>query len=368
MAATLDWISLSLVPGLGVGGYWRLIDHFKSPSEILRASEKELFRVEGIQKRQIGGLLSSVDHRAHAAKELDRLTAAGGTALSYEDPDYPPLLKHLTDPPPVLYILGQKELLSRPSVAMVGSRAATAYGRRIATTLAKNLAELSVTVISGLALGIDAESHKGALKGKGVTVGVLGCGLDVVYPRQNRFLYEQIAQHGAVVTEYPLGTRPEGFRFPARNRIIAGLSQGVVVVEAAKKSGSLITAQIALDYGRDVFAVPGQVDSFKSEGTHWLLQQGAKLVQRVEDIIEELGFDSIIDHGVQNGPSEENTYDIDPDALALLNRIDPYPQMRETVIEKSGLLPARVSELLLFLELEGLIEMLPGDKLRKISQ
>jgi len=196
---------------------------------------------------------------------------------------------------------------------------------------------------------------------------VLGCGLDVVYPRQNRDLYRRISEQGVLVSEYPLGTQPEGFRFPARNRIIAGLSKGVVIVEAAKKSGSLITAQLALDYGREVFAVPGQVDSHKSAGAHWLLQQGAKLVLGAEDILEEFpeGMIGLMDE--KPGEGGGRTFELDPDAETLLTHIEPYPQTRDELIERSGLSPARMSELLLFLELEELVEVLPGDKIRKIG-
>ncbi len=367
MASTLDWINLSLVPGLGLGGYWRLIEHFHSPTEVLRASQKELLNVKGIKERQIAGLFSQSDNQNRGEKELERLAALGGIALAYEDDGYPPLLKQLVDPPPVLFALGRYELLCNTAVAIVGSRAATSYGRRTAFNLGKRLAELTVTVVSGLALGIDTESHLGALAGQGNTVAILGCGLDVVYPRQNQSLYKQIAERGTLVSEYPLGTRPEGFRFPARNRIIAGLSQGVIVVEAAKRSGSLITAQMALDCGREVFAVPGQVDSCKSEGTHWLLQQGAKLVQRVEDIVVELDLPCNKDLNARKNAIQEQTFDIEPDALTLLNFIEPYPLMREELLTKSGFSPARASELLLLLELDGFIEMLPGDRLRKIS-
>jgi DNA processing protein len=365
MTAHLEWLNLSLIPGLGVGGYWRLVNHFGSPGEVLRASRRDLMRVTGIQDRQISGLFDGSDLQQRGEKEYERLAAFGGMLLSYTDPGYPKLLKELTDPPPILYLLGDPALLTQSMIAMVGSRAATSYGRRIAYDLAKGLSELSLTVVSGLALGIDAESHRGALTAAGRTVGVLGCGLDVIYPSQNGSLYRQLVEHGALITEYPLGTRPDGFRFPARNRIIAGVSQGVVVVEAARKSGSLITAQIGLDYGREVFAVPGQVDSFKSEGAHWLLQQGAKLVQRVEDIVVELSVPINMDGKKSSG--RDSHFDIDPDALALLEFIEPYPQMRETLIHVSGISPSRVSELLLFLELEGFVEMLPGDKLRKIE-
>jgi len=366
MASTLDWINLSLVPGLGLGGFWRLLDHFKTPSEVLRASKKDLLSIGGIQERQISGLFSSTGTDRRGEKELERLNALGGMALSFAEPGYPPLLKQLVDPPPVLYILGKSELLGTPGVAVVGSRAATSYGRRTAFNLSRKLAALSVTVISGLAMGIDTESHHGALDGQGGTVAVLGCGLDVVYPRQNRALYERIARQGALVSEYPLGTRPEGFRFPARNRIIAGLSLGVIVVEAARRSGSLITAQMALDCGREVFAVPGQVDSCKSEGAHWLLQQGAKLVQRAEDIVVEFDLPRQRIPPAQAVLKDDNDAELDPDAAALLAAIEPYPQQREALSDTSGLSPARLSELLLLLELDGLIEMLPGDKLRKI--
>jgi len=363
--STLSWLSLSLVPGLGLGGAWRLLHHFKDPSNILKASSAALAQVEGIRKNQIQGLSSKEDWHKPAVLELERLQSFGAHAICYDSPNYPPLLKQLVDPPLLLFVLGDPKILSNTSVAIVGSRAATAYGRRTSFQLAEGLTHYPITVVSGVALGIDTEAHRGCLHGGGETVAVLGCGLDVIYPKQNKSLYGDIAAHGAVVSEYPLGTRPEGFRFPARNRIIAGLSAGVVVVEAARKSGSLITAQIALDLGRDVFAVPGQVDSCKSEGAHWLLQQGAKLVATAADVADEYG----LSRAVQNNDNEtlsENDLDLDPDAVALLRLIDPYGMAREELIVNSEMVSARLSELLLFLELEGMIEVLPGDRVRKI--
>ena len=366
MAATLDWIRLSLVPGLGLSSYWRLIDYFKTPTAVLRASKKELLQVRGIREQQIAGLFTPDPGAVDGRHELDRLMAMGGFALSFEDPWYPPLLRQLSDPPPVLYALGRKELLTRPAIAIVGSRAATSYGRNIAFNLARNLSSSLLTVVSGLALGIDAESHTGALTSEGGTIAVLGCGLDVVYPPKNLELFRKIRTQGAVLSEYPLGTRPDGFRFPARNRIIAGLSKGVVVVEAAKRSGSLITAQIALDCGREVFAVPGHIDSCKSEGTHWLLKQGAKLVQSAADITEELSAPFPLQFSQEAELQQKNNCRLEPDAITLLNCLDAYPQMREELLVKTGFTPARVSQLLLLLELDGWIEMLPGDKMRKI--
>jgi DNA processing protein len=367
LAATLDWIRLSLVPGLGLSGYWRLIDYFKTPTAVLRASKKDLLQVRGIHEQQVTGLFAPIPGAADGRDQLDRLTAIGGFALSFEDPWYPPLLRQLSDPPPVLYALGRKELLTRSAVAIVGSRAATNYGKNIAFNLARKLSSSLLTVVSGLALGIDAESHAGALTGQGGTIAVLGCGLDVVYPSQNLQLFRKISTQGTVLTEYPLGTRPDGFRFPARNRIIAGLSKGVVVVEAAKRSGSLITAQIALDCGREVFAVPGHIDSCKSEGTHWLLKQGAKLVQSAADITEELAIPLPPVSPEEADLKQENNYLLEPDAATLLKHLDSYPQMREELLVKTRFTPARISQLLLLLELDGWIEMLPGDKVRKIT-
>ena len=367
MDSTLDWLSLSLVPGLGLGGAWRLLHHFKRPSLVLQSTPAKFAQVEGLRKSQLKGLLSGVDWYQKGEIELKRLEKFGAEVLSYDSPLYPPLLKQLIDPPLLLFVLGDPGLLAQKSIAIVGSRAATAYGRRTSFQLAEGLAGFSFTTVSGLALGIDTEAHRGTMSGGGNTVAVLGCGLDVVYPKQNQSLFRQIAKEGAVVSEYPLGTRPEGFRFPARNRIIAGISSGVVVVEAAKRSGSLITAQIALDIGRDVFAVPGQVDSFKSEGAHWLLQQGAKLVLGASDIADEYGMSFFSNMLTDKKKSSENNVELDPDAIALLQFIEPYAMTIEDLIVLSGMVPARVSELLLFLELEGIIEMLPGDQLRKIK-
>ncbi len=365
MAEALDWIRLSLVPGLGITGFWRLIDHFQSPAAVFRASRQEILRVKGIRENQVSGVLAGQETMARAQRELCSLADIGAAAVTFEDPRYPALLKKLPDPPPVLYVRGRLELLGVPAVAVVGSRAATAYGRRTAYALSRNLADSSLTVISGLALGIDTEAHAGALSAKGSTVAVLGCGLDVVYPRQNGRLFRDIAEHGLLVSEYPLGTPPEGFRFPARNRIIAGLSLGVVVVEAAQRSGSLITAQIALDTGREVFAVPGQVDSCKSEGTHWLLKQGAKLVQSIQDIVEELGMQAPAVGSRGEPTAVKDLPGLEPEAKDLLAKIDSYPIPRESLLETAGLAPGRFSELLLILELEGLVEILAGDQVRK---
>jgi DNA processing protein len=366
MVELVDWVSLSLVPGLGVTGYWRLVDHFGSPGRVLSALPRDLLQVPGIKASQIVGLEQADFVYRRGEEELRRLTRFSGQALIHSDEAYPHLLKQINDPPPVLYVQGRTELLKGSCIGIVGSRAATGYGRRIAFSLADNLSKASVTVVSGLAMGIDVEAHEGALDGAGGTVAVLGCGLDIVYPAQNNRMFRLIRERGALISEYPLGTRPEGFRFPARNRIIAGMSKGVVVVEAAKKSGSLITAQLALDEGRDVFAVPGQVDSFKSAGTHWLLKQGAKLVQTAEDILEELHPGRLLGRSNLKGNENELPQNLEPEARVVLHCLDAYACTRDELMVRSGLSAGRLSELLLLLELDGIVEVLPGDTLRRV--
>ncbi len=368
MAEILDWVSLSLTPGLGVSGYWRLVDHLGGPDRVLSSSRHDLLQVPGIRAGQVAGLGQSGPLYRRGEQELVQLAGFGGQAINPEDEAYPNLLRQISDPPPVLYVYGRTELLNGCCLAIVGSRAASGYGRRVAFSLAAHLAEMSVTIVSGLALGVDVEAHNGALSVGGGTVAVLGCGLDVVYPAQNTKIFRSIRESGALVSEYPLATRPEGFRFPARNRIIAGMSQGVVVVEAARKSGSLITAQFALDEGREVFAVPGQVDSFKSEGTHWLLKQGAKLVQTAEDVLEELRPGRPLEKADFPDNRAEISPILEPDALFLLNSLDSYACSRDALITKSGFSTGRVNELLLFLELDGFVEILPGDEVRRVKE
>lgn len=364
---TCDWLCLSLLPGLGPSGTGKLLAYFGDVQQVLRADANELAAVPGMRAKQLAGFNNLEEYRRQAIRQQERIISLGGQILTRDTPGYPEILGEIPDPPVVLYALGDTTLLKSRCVAMVGARSATAYGRRVACSFAESLAANSVTVVSGMALGIDSEAHGGALKAHGGTIAVLGCGLDVVYPRQNRLLYQEICKKGLLISEYPPGTQPEGFRFPARNRIIAGISLGVVVVEAARKSGSLITAQLALDFGREIFAVPGQVDSFKSEGTHWLLRQGAQLVASGTDIVEELQF-AACNVSEEKFRGVENTLSgLDPDAVALLQHLEPYPMSRDEVSEKSGLAPARLSELFLFLELEGHVEVLPGDMVRRVT-
>jgi DNA processing protein len=369
MNSLLEWLALSLAPGLGLRGWKKLMGEYGDPGRVLNSSAKELQkRVPGLNSRVYAGIQKDNLKKA-AEKELRKADTLQVSIITQMDSSFPDLLRNIHDPPPLLYVKGNPDLISSNCVGMVGARASTTYGQRIASDLSRRLTLRGVTVVSGLALGIDTASHKGALRGSGATVGVLGCGIDVIYPRQNENLYDEIASYGAIVSEYPLGTRPDAFRFPARNRIISGLSLGVIVVEAARKSGSLITADFALEQGREVFAIPGRVDSSKSEGTHRLLQNGAKLVHTIEDIMEELPVfvlsEKQDDKESENG-SEANT--LSKDEQNLLCFMDIYPQAIDTLIQKSGLLPQKVNELLLTMELKGVVESLAGQQFQLRSQ
>lgn len=363
MSSRHSWIALSLVPGVGVTAFWRLVAHFSTPQAVLQASPQELMQVSGLRESSLHGLGNQGPLAQRVEAELTGIARLGGEVLVWGDENYPEALARLTDPPPVLYTIGDSSLLHGPALAVVGSRAASSYGLRVAAQLSAQLAAAGVVIVSGLAAGIDAAAHRGALTA-GKTVAVLGCGLDKVYPKQNARLYEEIAAHGVLVSEYPLGTRPDGFRFPARNRIIAGLVSGVVVVEAARKSGSLITAQIALDYGRDVFAVPGQMDSCKSEGCHLLIKTGANLVLGVEDILKEIGLQQAESSAI---PGSRTAAVTEPETERVFRSIDVYPVAKDELVDATGLEAGRINELCLMLELEGLVENLPGNRVRRIA-
>jgi len=361
-----DWIGLSFVHGAGPALFYNLINRFGSPTEVLNAPGSVTKEIGSLRSGYLAELSDTGRLRRRAERELSELDKIGARALIRDESDYPELLKHIGQPPPVIYVRGRRSLLNMTSVAIVGSRAATSYGRRVSRTIARDLAWSGLCVVSGLALGIDAEAHAGALDGEGATTGVLGCGLDVVYPRGNQRLFERIKEFGLLISEYPLSTPPEGYRFPARNRIIAGLSRAVVVVEASQRSGSLITVQYGLEEGRDIFAVPGQVDSLKSAGTHWLVQQGASLAVSAADIVEQL----TIDPGCRRSQVKDcndSRPTLKPELEELWSMIEPYPQFREALLQRSGLQPEQFNEALLVLELEGLIETVPGDRVRKLT-
>lgn len=338
----------------------------------MAARAEDLATIKGI-KQQTALALTSQAATADAQQELDRCRQAGIVLISLDDHRYPELLRHIACPPPVLWAQGDVTLMASEALAIVGSRAASSYGLGVAEHLSKGLTGLGITVVSGLALGIDAAAHRGCLQTGGKTIGVLACGLDRMYPAANQRLRDQIiAANGLVVSEYPLGTAPEPFRFPARNRIISGLSKGVLVVEAAARSGSLITANLALEQGREVFAIPGRIDSGKSAGSHRILQQGAKLVHCLDDILEEIPLWNTMAVQIrqQETSDRSNTRqpqpDLSPAAVELLALLDEYPQDIDTIIRLAKLPAQEVAESLLLLELAGLVEAQSGNQYRRL--
>src|SRR5262252_1049195 len=284
-----DWIALNMTPGIGPRVTARLLEHFGSAESIFDAPRRELalLRLSPETIESIAG--RELHNRAEA--EIEKVRRLGGDILVLDDGVYPALLRETYDPPVTLYVKGAwDECLERPTVAIVGSRRCSTYGQNAALMLARELAQRGVTIISGLARGIDAAGHRGALEGGGRTVAVMGTGLEQVYPRDHRKLADEILQHkGALLTQFPLATPPVSENFPYRNRVISGLSLGVVVVEAAENSGSLITARLAMEQNREVFAVPGNITSRNSFGTNYLIKgAGAKLIQQWQDVASEL--------------------------------------------------------------------------------
>jgi DNA processing protein len=354
MKDLFHWVALTLVPGVGSVLFKRLVEAFGSPEGVLKASPRDLNRIEGIGPKVIASL-RGFDWKSAAEKELNSLEKIGARLLTWEEEEYPPNLKQIYDPPPVIYIMGEVAPQDQRAVAIVGSRYPTTYGRMAAERISFGLGKLGVTVVSGLARGVDSAAHQGALASGGRTIGVLGCGIDIIYPPENRDLGDRVSSQGAVISEFPLKTPPDSDHFPIRNRIISGISLGVVVVEATLRSGSLITARFALEQGREVYALPGNVDSARSEGTNRLIKQGAKLVIRAEDIVEE-----ILPHLQKTLPPEPpkpKLTEIEEKVLSVLERealhIDP-------IAAKCALPSARVSAVLLSLELAGHVKQLPG--------
>src|SRR5262252_122870 len=341
------WIELSLVPGLGSSRYRSLLSAFGLPANVLGATRAQLSRVVP------ESLAATILERSSAAEVEKALRWAGGpgrSVLTLADAAYPRQLLEIPDPPPLIYVAGDAALLSAPALAVVGSRNATPQGLQNAHAFARALSEAGLTIVSGLALGVDSEAHRGGLEGRGATIAVLGTGIDIVYPQRNRSLAEEISSRGALVSEFPLGTGPHAGNFPRRNRLISGLARGCLVVEAALDSGSLITARLAADQGREVFAIPGSIHSPLAKGCHALLKEGAKLVESAQDVLDELHVAASTIISPQSAPAEEHE---------LLNHLGHDPCNVDTLCQRSGLTPDTVSAMLLELELEGKIAALP---------
>jgi DNA processing protein len=357
------WFALKSIPGIGNILFKRLIDGFSSPEKVFAASIEELSQISGISE-SIAFRIKSFKFKDTIKKEIDHVIEKGFHIITLSDMNYPPLLRWIPDPPPYLYVSG-KLLPQNHNIAVVGSRNPTAYGISAAKRLSESLAILGFTIVSGMARGIDSAAHEGALLGKGKTIAVLGSGLDNIYPPENCKLFEQISENGAVISEFSIQSPPEAHHFPIRNRIISGMSLGTVVVEAAKKSGSLITARLAAEQNREVFAVPGSIHSFKSCGTNSLIKQGAKLVEHAQDIIEELSPQiqenlECISHNAYFDNPGKTLPKLTPDEQMVLNHLEHYPIQVDELVRKTSIAPGKVLSILLKFELEGIAEQLPG--------
>lgn len=354
----LSWLALRMIPHLGNITYKRLLDRFGDPAAIFEAPLNSLLKVEGLNP----GAAKSIKRKAWKGdpeKELLAVEKAGIRLVPISDSAYPRDLREIHDPPPLLYLKGNVIPLGLPMVAVVGSRNPSHYGLKITEEICQGLAMKDIAVVSGMARGIDSAAHWGSLRGGGFTIAVLGSGMDVIYPSSNITLFKRIAEHGAILTEFPLGTPPEAKNFPIRNRVISGLSKGVVVVEASKQSGSLITASLALEQGRDVFAVPGSVESFKSTGTHLLIKQGAKLVENSDDIVQELGLNDYYPEDA-GSTRERSLPPMAEDERKIYDMLGAYPLHIDHITRHSEMGSAKVASLLTGLELRGIVKQLPG--------
>ncbi|MBI1257470.1 MAG: DNA-protecting protein DprA [Chloroflexi bacterium] len=356
------WLGFSLVPGIGPKRLLLLARAFGTLQSAWEAGEKPL-REAGLDGEASANLLrmrSQVD----LDREMAKIERAGARLLTPEDAEFPSLLKNLPDPPLALYVRGTLTAQDDLALSIVGTRKATPYGRDASAYFARQLAQQGVTIISGLAHGIDSAAHRGALDVGGRTLAVMGCGIDRIYPSDNAELARQIIEHGALISEFPVGSKPEARHFPRRNRIISGLSLGVLVVEAPEQSGAMITATLAAEQGRDVFAVPGSIFSGASGGTNRLIQDGAKLVLTVDDILDEL---NIAHRKVEARVITKRIAPSGEKEAALLRYLGADPLPIDDLVRQSGLSAAEALGILTLLELQGYVENDGRGKYRRIS-
>lgn len=350
------WLKLQHAPGLGLAGTHDLLARFGNPAGVCNAG-RELLRANGIRTETIDYLLAESGGSQAVETGLTWAQQPGHYLIGLDDPRYPPLLKAVDRPPLLLYVRGNPALLSEPQLAIVGSRNPTPGGRETAHGFAEYLTRAGLVITSGLALGIDGAAHEGALKAKGATIAVMATGADQIYPGRHHNLAERILEGGALITEMPLGTQPLPALFPQRNRIISGLSLGTLVIEAALRSGSLITARLAMEQAREVFAIPGSIHNPLARGCHRLIRQGAKLVESVQDILEELAPQlsaALQDHSPSTeGKTANKPEELDADYRKLLENMGYAPVSIDQLVERCGLTAQEIASMLLILELNG---------------
>lgn len=371
------WLKIIRSDGIGPVTFARLLVRFNSVDRILGASVSELTKVDGIGNKTAERIVASRDN-FNSDKELSIAGKLGVAVINSEDPRYPPALKSITDAPPVLYVKGDFQRSDSLAVAIVGSRRCSTYGSEQASRFAHMLASAGFTVVSGMARGIDTAAHRGALSAQARTIAVQGCGLSNIFPPENDKLFAAIADSGACISELPLSYEPLAENFPARNRIIAALSMGVIVIEATGKSGALLTVKAALDYNREVMAVPGKIDSYLSAGAHRIIKQGAKLVDCIEDVMEALGY---IGQGIKSHVTDAATkvkeemetplFDVSRLNLSdgekrIFAKLDGDPLHTDELVVMSGLGAGAVNSALISLRLKGLIKQLPGNLFKKL--
>jgi len=358
------WIALKSVAGVGNVVFPALLEKFGSPQAVFGASAAGLAEVRGIAKETVKEI-THFNQWDKVKAELELILKNKIDIITYQDKLYPEKLLNIYDRPPYIYVRGALHE-DDINIAVVGSRQASSYGKYTTEKIGRELAQKGITVVSGMARGIDSAAHRGAISGRGRTIAVLGSGLDVIYPPENKKLYLEIIETGAVISEYPMGTPPRSSNFPARNRIISGMSYGVVIVEAGEKSGSLITARLALDQGREVFAVPGSIDSPGSRGTNKLIKQGAKLIENTEDILEEIvpQLETKRLRATESAPSPQETEIHPPELNAGERKIIALLSLKklhiDDLISMTGLTSSEILSALTRLELKGIVQQHPG--------
>ena len=361
----LLWISLGGIHGIGSQTFCQLLKAFGSPNNIYSANFKQLKEV--VNDNIATEILKGINHQA-LAETRHWLSQSNNHLVTLADPEYPKSLLEISDPPPFLYAKGNLALLNQPGIAIVGSRNASVQGEKNAEAFAHDLCAYGLCIVSGLALGIDGAAHRGALKANGATIAVVGTGLDIVYPAKHRELAHQIAERGLIISEFALGVPSKPQNFPKRNRIISGLSLGCLVVEANLQSGSQITARLAAEQGREIFAIPGSIHSPMSKGCHQLIKQGAKLVDCLQDIVEELSLDRKL-ASITKLDCEDKTLDTPHQSTpndAILCIMGYEPITLENLVALSRLTVSDVSSMLMILELEGKVASLTGGQFQKI--
>lgn len=356
------WLAWNKIPDIGPKRFYKLLEYFGSVENAWQAKSGEISKILNLSSK-ISSRLFEEKNNIIPERELDSVYKYKVNVLTIEDALYPKNLKTIHYPPPVLYFKGTIVKADKNSISIVGSRKATYYGKMVAEKLSKDLTLAGLTIISGMARGIDTAAHKGALSVNGRTIAVFGCGIDHIYPPENRRLAQEMQESGAIISEFPLSTLPERQNFPRRNRIISGLSLGTVVVEAAEKSGALITADFALDQGREVFAIPGNINSPLSDGSHNLIKQGAKLVNNYQDILEEIHM-VLSQKADEKEMVKENT-SLTEEEKIIYRLITKEPIQIDEIIDTSNLSAGKVSEILLNLELRDLIKEIEGKRFIK---